>query len=117
MQVSDPVEVVRKVYSHTRIRAKNDLLIEIIRRLNINLIYTLQPVLKKVANLFNIETEPLALFVRKTLNRMHQPTDYSQLCTDISRRTLDHSLQEVKINQTLINSNFSLSKNAPTLTV
>ncbi|KAI6229369.1 hypothetical protein M3Y95_00523900 [Aphelenchoides besseyi] len=83
--VLDPVEVVRKVYSHTRIRIKNELLKEIIRRLDINLIYTLQPVLKKVANLFNQETEPLALFVRETLNKMHH-----------SRRTDDRSsIQEL----------------------
>ncbi|KAI6219616.1 hypothetical protein M3Y99_01645200 [Aphelenchoides fujianensis] len=93
--VSDPVEVVRKVYSHTRIRTKNELLKEIIRRLDINLIFTLQPTLKKIANLFNQETEPLALFVRETLNKMHQTTNYGQICTDISRRTADRSIQEL----------------------
>jgi hypothetical protein len=111
--------VVRKVYSHTRIRAKNELLIEIIRRLNINLIYTLQPVLKKVANLFNVETEPLALFVRKTLNRMHQPTDYLQVCTDLSKRSLGHSLQEVRfeLDSKKLANFFSSSKSAQTMTV
>ena len=66
----------RKIFSHTRIQAKNELLKEIIKRLDKSLIPSLQPILKRVANLFNQETEPLALFVRETLNKMHQTTHH-----------------------------------------
>lgn len=82
----DAPEVVRKVYSHTRTKAKNELLQTIIQRLaqqddsNASIAY-IEKTLSKVANLFSKESEPLALFIRQTVNKLHHP-DYKQICTD-----------------------------------
>uniref|UniRef100_A0A1I7RZR9 biotin carboxylase n=1 Tax=Bursaphelenchus xylophilus TaxID=6326 RepID=A0A1I7RZR9_BURXY len=92
---SNPQAVVRKVYSHTRIRAKNELLKEIIRRLDNAMIMDLQKPLKKAANLFNKENEPLALFIRETLNKIHQNRDYGQIYAAVSRRSSEKSLQDL----------------------
>ncbi|CAD5217041.1 unnamed protein product [Bursaphelenchus okinawaensis] len=92
---SNPQAVVRKVYSHTRITAKNEFLKEIIRRLDNNMIIELQKPLKRVANLFNRENEPLALFIRETLNKIHQNKDYGQIYAAVTRRSSEKSLQDL----------------------
>lgn len=76
-------KVIRMVYSHTRISAKNIFLREVILRLNQSAIQRLLPQFKKVADLFNPEIEPLALYVRQTLNRMHH-TSYGDACSNVS---------------------------------
>lgn len=76
-------KVIRMVYSHTRVSAKNIFLREVIERLNQNEIQRLLPVLKSVANLFNPDIETLALQVRRTLNRMHL-TSYGDACSNVS---------------------------------
>jgi hypothetical protein len=84
LQIGDSTRVVRMVYSHTRVPAKNIFLREIISRVcaNHTLMQALQPVLKQIANLFNPEIEPLALYVREVLNKMHQ-TRYGQVCNNV----------------------------------
>lgn len=82
------------VYSHTRVRAKNLLLREIVSRLDDSLVTTLKPTLQKISNLFNTEAEPLALYIRELLNKMHQ-TSYDQLCNKITRKSSEKTLSDL----------------------
>ena len=82
------------VYSHTRVTAQNSFLRELLSRLDQPLIVSLQPVLKKLANLFNSEIEPLALYVRQALNKIHQ-TSYDDACSNLTRKSSEKSLSEL----------------------
>ncbi|KAH7698696.1 carboxyl transferase domain-containing protein, partial [Aphelenchoides avenae] len=93
-QVSDAQKIVRMVYSHTRVLSKNTLMIEILGRLDHSLVVSLQPTFKKIANLSNKETEPLALYVRKIINGMHQ-INYEEVCTNLSRKSSQRSLSDL----------------------
>lgn len=72
----------RRIYSHTQVLTKNQFLKEIILRLDHSLVVALQPVLKKLSNLFNPEIEPLGLCVRQVLNKMHE-TNYGEMCSNV----------------------------------
>ncbi len=50
--------------------------------------------LKKLANLFNSEIEPLALYVRQALNKIHQ-TSYDDACSNLTRKSSEKSLSEL----------------------
>lgn len=60
------------VFSHTKVKAKNAFLKELLSRLDPKLISKLQPVFKKIANMFNPEIDTLAIYVRQMLNKIHQ---------------------------------------------
>uniref|UniRef100_A0A915CYB2 CoA carboxyltransferase N-terminal domain-containing protein n=1 Tax=Ditylenchus dipsaci TaxID=166011 RepID=A0A915CYB2_9BILA len=94
--IGDITRVVRMVYSHTRVKAKNILLKELLSRVSDNhsLMASLQPVLKQLANLFSPDIEPLALYVREVLNKMHQ-TSYGQVCSNMTRKTSERSLGDL----------------------
>ncbi|KAI1717267.1 carboxyl transferase domain-containing protein [Ditylenchus destructor] len=95
--IGDPAKVVRMVYSHTRVPAKNIFLKEIISRVadsKPSLMTSLQPTLKKISNLFNVEIEPLALYVREVLNKMHQ-TSYGQVCSNMTRKSSERSINDL----------------------
>uniref|UniRef100_A0A7E4WC75 Acetyl-CoA carboxylase n=2 Tax=Panagrellus redivivus TaxID=6233 RepID=A0A7E4WC75_PANRE len=99
--ISDGQQAVRMVYSHTRIVAKNALLQEMISRLDDPSIDDLQPVLKSIANMFNVENEKLALYVRKVLNRINQ-SSYGQLCSNLSRKSSRKNLKELVTDCSII---------------
>lgn len=62
---------------------KNGFLRELILRIDQPMIVALQPVLRKLCNLFNPEIEPLALCIRLVLNKMHE-TSYGEVCSNVS---------------------------------
>ncbi|KAL3102143.1 hypothetical protein niasHS_003552 [Heterodera schachtii] len=70
--VSDVSSIVRMIFSHTKVNAKNAFLKELLSRLAPQLISKLQPVFKRLANMFNPEIDSLAIFVRQMLNKIHQ---------------------------------------------
>lgn len=67
---------------------------ELISRLDQQMVLELQPILKKLANMFNTEIDPLALFVREVLNKIHQ-RNYGQLCSNLSRRSSERTLNDL----------------------
>ena len=70
------------IYSHTKVQAKSAFLTQLLSRMEPQLIPKLQLAFKRIANMFNQEIEPLAIFIRRTLNRMHQQT-YKQICSNV----------------------------------
>jgi hypothetical protein len=66
---------------------------ELISRLDQQIVAQLQPTLKKLANMFNPEIDPLALYVRKVLNKIHQ-RNYGQLCS-LTRKGSERSLSDL----------------------
>uniref|UniRef100_A0A914I9B7 Acetyl-CoA carboxylase n=1 Tax=Globodera rostochiensis TaxID=31243 RepID=A0A914I9B7_GLORO len=70
--VSDTSSIVRMIFSHTKVSAKNAFLKELLSRLDAQLISKLQLVFKRIANMFNPEIDSLAIFVRQMLNKVHQ---------------------------------------------
>uniref|UniRef100_A0A914LLT7 biotin carboxylase n=1 Tax=Meloidogyne incognita TaxID=6306 RepID=A0A914LLT7_MELIC len=81
--ISDPSRVVRMVYSHTKVLDKNVFLKELLSRLDDQSIIKLQMPLKRIANMFNQEIEPIAIYIRRILNKMHQ-LSYSNLCSNVN---------------------------------
>jgi hypothetical protein len=71
------------VYSHTKVQAKNAFLKELLSRVDPLLVPRLQLTFKRIANMFNAEIEPLAIYIRQTLNKIHQKT-YTQICSNVS---------------------------------
>ncbi|CEF66294.1 Carboxyl transferase domain and Biotin/lipoyl attachment domain and Carbamoyl-phosphate synthetase large subunit-like, ATP-binding domain and Carbamoyl-phosphate synthase, large subunit, N-terminal domain and Biotin carboxylase, C-terminal domain and Single hybrid motif domain and Rudiment single hybrid motif domain and ATP-grasp fold domain and Acetyl-coenzyme A carboxyltransferase, N-terminal domain and Acetyl-coenzyme A carboxyltransferase, C-terminal domain and Biotin carboxylation domain and Acetyl-Co len=71
-QVKNVNEASRMIYSHTKITAKNLLLIEIISRLDKDVILGLKDTLRAVSNLFNDEAQKLALYAYQTLNSTYK---------------------------------------------
>uniref|UniRef100_A0A0N5B7M0 Acetyl-CoA carboxylase n=1 Tax=Strongyloides papillosus TaxID=174720 RepID=A0A0N5B7M0_STREA len=71
-QVKESDEVLRMIYSHTKIAAKNMLLVEIISRLDKEVILNLKDTLRTVSNLFNDEAQKLALYAQQTLNSTYK---------------------------------------------
>uniref|UniRef100_A0A0N4ZJF5 Acetyl-CoA carboxylase n=1 Tax=Parastrongyloides trichosuri TaxID=131310 RepID=A0A0N4ZJF5_PARTI len=71
-QVKDANEALRMIYSHTKIAAKNMLLVEIISRLDKEIIINLKDTLRAISNLFNDEAQKLALFAHQTLNSVYK---------------------------------------------
>ncbi|CEF71468.1 Carboxyl transferase domain and Biotin/lipoyl attachment domain and Carbamoyl-phosphate synthetase large subunit-like, ATP-binding domain and Carbamoyl-phosphate synthase, large subunit, N-terminal domain and Biotin carboxylase, C-terminal domain and Single hybrid motif domain and Rudiment single hybrid motif domain and ATP-grasp fold domain and Acetyl-coenzyme A carboxyltransferase, N-terminal domain and Acetyl-coenzyme A carboxyltransferase, C-terminal domain and Biotin carboxylation domain and Acetyl-Co len=71
-QVKNANEALRMIYSHTKITAKNLLLIEIISRLDKDVILGLKDTLRAVSNLFNDEAQKLALYAYQTLNSTYK---------------------------------------------
>nr|CAD2166003.1 unnamed protein product [Meloidogyne enterolobii] len=91
--ISDPSRVVRMVYSHTKVLDKNVFLKELLSRLDDQSIIKLQMPLKRIANMFNQEIEPIAIYIRRILNKMHQ-LSYSNLCSNIRFNSKQYEMKE-----------------------
>nr|CAD2161780.1 unnamed protein product [Meloidogyne enterolobii] len=81
------------VYSHTKVLDKNVFLKELLSRLDDQSIIKLQMPLKRIANMFNQEIEPIAIYIRRILNKMHQ-LSYSNLCSNIRFNSKQYEMSE-----------------------
>uniref|UniRef100_A0AC35UAX5 Acetyl-CoA carboxylase n=1 Tax=Rhabditophanes sp. KR3021 TaxID=114890 RepID=A0AC35UAX5_9BILA len=80
---------VRMIYSHTRIHAKNTLLIELIKRLDTSIVSGMYSTLKTISNLYNPEVQSLAIFVREKLNSLHRVENKQVSLTDFDESQND----------------------------
>uniref|UniRef100_A0A1I7ZJC0 Acetyl-CoA carboxylase n=1 Tax=Steinernema glaseri TaxID=37863 RepID=A0A1I7ZJC0_9BILA len=98
-EVADSGEVVRMVYSHTRIDSKAEMLKHLLERLDESTILALREPLITISNFFNKECEKISIFVRTLLNRQHIITleeKFSQMMNN-SNYSLDHPSDSVDV--------------------
>jgi hypothetical protein len=81
------------IYSHTKVQAKNAFLKTLISRTDPELVPKLQISFKRIANMFSQEIEPLAIYIRQMLNKMHQ-NSYSKICSNVNISKYDYGYGE-----------------------